>query len=90
MNKELKEYIMSFSSYYKAAYAKDVLEQAGINSTLRRLPPQITGSCSTGVYLRTASIETVRQVLDDNQIIVSRLYEILKKPTGGRIYQRLR
>lgn len=84
-----KEYIMSFSSYYKAAYAKDVLEQAGIRSTLRRMPPQITGSCSTGVYFRSDSIETVQEVLENNDITVSRAYEIQKKESGGKIYHRI-
>ena len=32
------EYIMSFSSFYKAAYARDVLEDSGISAALRKLP----------------------------------------------------
>ena len=30
-----KEYIIAFSSFYKAAYAQDMLSEAGINATLR-------------------------------------------------------
>lgn len=63
-----KEYLLSFSSFYKAAYAKDVLEQHGIVSSLRKLPPQVAQSCSTGIYLRTDSIERVQHVLKDYEI----------------------
>ena len=71
-----KEYILSFSSFYKAAYARDVLEENGLNSTLRKLPAQVAHSCSTGVYLRIYSIESLRSVLDERQIAVIWLYDI--------------
>ena len=32
-----KEYIIAFSSFYKAAYAEDLLEAEGIRVTLRKL-----------------------------------------------------
>ena len=35
-----KEYIIAFSSFYKAAYAQDMLEEAGVKSTLRKLPTE--------------------------------------------------
>lgn len=47
-----KEYIISFSSFYKAAYAQDMLREAGISASLRRLPAELARSCSTGVYLK--------------------------------------
>ena len=66
------EYILSFSSFYKAAYAKDVLE------ALRKLPPQITHSCSTGLYLRIDSIERVRGVLAERQITTRGIYQVTR------------
>ena len=36
-----QEYVISFSSFYKAAYAQDMLEEAGIASTLK--PDCISG-----------------------------------------------
>ena len=48
-----QEYVISFSSFYKAAYAQDMLEEAGIASTLKKLPTELVRSCSTGLYLRT-------------------------------------
>ena len=83
-----KEYLLSFSSFYKAAYAKDVLEQHGLRSSLRKLPPQIAHSCSTGVYLRIDSIARVQKVLGDNEIIAKGYYEI-RREGNGKTYIRV-
>ena len=83
-----KEYLLSFSSFYKAAYAKDVLEEHGLRSTLRKLPPQIAHSCSTGIYLRIDSIDRVRQVLKDHEIFTKGYYEI-RREGGVKTYIRL-
>ena len=77
-----KEYILSFSSFYKAAYARDVLEQKKINSNLRKLPPEVVSSCSTGLYLRNVSIGQVRKVLDENQIVTKGIFLIVRSPSG--------
>ena len=84
-----KEYIMSFSSFYKAAYARDVLEENGLHSTLRKLPPQVAHSCSTGLYLRLDSIERVRSVLDERQIVAKGVYQISKNEKGVKTYTRV-
>lgn len=72
------EYILSFSSFYKAAYAKDVLEENGFHAMLRKLPPQITHSCSTGLYLKIDSIERVRGVLAERQIATRGIYQVIR------------
>ena len=72
------EYILSLSSFYKAAYAKDVLEENGFHAALRKLPPQITHSCSTGLYLRIDSIERVRGVLAERQITTRGIYQVTR------------
>lgn len=82
------EYIVSFSSFYKAAYARDVLEENGLNSTLRKLPPQVAHSCSTGLYLRIDSIERVRQILEEKQITVRGIYQI-SRISGTKTYKRV-
>ena len=83
-----KEYLISFSSFYKAAYAKDVLEQHGLQSSLRKLPPQIAHSCSTGIYLRIDSVERVQQVLKDYEIATKGCYEI-QRSGGQKVYRRV-
>lgn len=84
-----KEYLLAFSSFYKAAYAKDVLEENGLSSSLRKLPPQIAHSCSTGVYLRIDSIERVQKVLKDHEIAAKGFYEIRHGVQGNRTYVRV-
>lgn len=84
-----KEYLLSFSSFYKAAYAKDVLDEYGLSSSLRKLPPQIAHSCSTGLYLRIDSIERVRSLLKDSQIATKGFYEIRRNDNGDKSYVRV-
>ena len=82
------EYILSFSSFYKAAYAKDVLEENGLHSTLRKMPPQVVHSCSTGLYLSIDSIERVRSILDEKQIVTKGIYQV-SRIGGMKTYLRV-
>lgn len=84
-----KEYLLAFSSFYKAAYAKDVLEEHGLGSSLRKLPPQIAHSCSTGIYLRIDSIERVQNVLREHEITAKGFYEIRRSVQGNKTYMRV-
>ena len=83
-----QEFILFFSSFFKAAYARDVLEENGLHSTLRKLPPQVAHSCSTGVYLRIDSIERVRRVLDERQIAIKAAYRI-SRISGVKTYEQV-
>ena len=85
-----KEYMISFSSFYKAAYAQDVLAEAGIRSSLRKLPTELMHSCSTGLYLKTHLMDEVRKALEERQIATWGIYEITKEEKGRRKYLRVR
>lgn len=74
-----KDYILSFSSFYKAAYARDVLEEFGINSVLRKLPSELIKSCGTGLYLRIDSIQRVRDIFEEKQIVPRGIYLINRR-----------
>ena len=84
-----KEYILSFSSFYKAAYAQEVLEEAGIRSSLRKLPAELIHSCGTGLYLRTDSIQQVIDVFDGKQIVPRGIFEIVGRGRGNREYRKV-
>lgn len=73
-----REYILSFSSFYKAAYAQDILEDSGFRGTLKKLPPELVRSCGTGIYMRTDTIERVRTILQSKQIVPVGIYLILR------------
>ena len=86
----IKEFILSFSSFYKAAYAQDMLEESGIGSTLKKLPPELVRSCGTGLYLRTDSIQPVKEVLDEKQISTRGIYQIQRAGNRGKKYVRMK
>ena len=56
-----KLYIISFSSFYKAAYARDKLSENGFRASVRRLPPELVKSCGYGIYIKTADIGEVKR-----------------------------
>ena len=85
-----KEFILSFSSFYKAAYAQDILEERGISSTLKKLPPELIRSCGTGLYLRTDSIQLVQQVFDEKQISTRGIYQIRRDGGNEKKYIRMK
>ena len=85
-----KEFILSFSSFYKAAYAQDMLEERGISSTLKKLPPELIRSCGTGLYLRTDSIQLVQQVFDEKQISTRGIYHIRRDGGNEKKYIRMK
>ena len=86
----IKEFILSFSSFYKAAYAQGMLEESGIGSTLKKLPPELVRSCGTGLYLRTDSIQPVKEVLDEKQISTRGIYQIQRDGNRGKKYVRMK
>ena len=86
----IKEFILSFSSFYKAAYAQDMLEESGIGSTLKKLPPELVRSCGTGLYLRTDSIQPVKEILDEKQISTRGIYQIQRDGNRGKKYVRMK
>lgn len=85
-----KEYIIAFSSFYKAAYAHDMLEEEGINATLRKLPTELIRSCGTGLYLKTSDIRSASSVFERRQISVRGIYEIEKQNQGERKYVKVK
>ncbi len=74
-----QEYILSFSSFYKAAYAQDMLEESGIRSTMKKLPTELIRSCGTGLYLRSDSIEAVAGVLERKQIVPLGIFKVKRE-----------
>lgn len=72
----MKEYVIAFSSFYKAIYAQEKLQDYQIKSTLKKLPPELTRSCGYGIYLKTDDIQKVISVLRKNNIDNRGIYPI--------------
>ena len=84
------EYIIAFSSFYKAAYAEEVLLEAGIPTTLRKLPIEIAKSCSTGLFYKGAEIEKVKKVFEEKDIHARGIFLAQKKAEEGTKYTIIR
>ena len=83
-----KEYVLAFSSFYKAAYAADKLTENKVRSTVRKLPPEIAKSCGYALYLVTASIQTVLDILEKNEITTKGVY-LVQKEDGKTVYHQI-
>ena len=59
-----KEYLLTFSSYYKARYAQDKLHANGIKSNVKRAPTGLMTSCGYAIYVTTDDLPAVLNVFD--------------------------
>jgi len=82
----MNEYVIAFSSFYRAIYAQEKLQDSRIRSTLKKIPPDILKSCGYAVYLKTNSIHSALDVLEKNQIMARGVYLI--EFIDGRINYR--
>ncbi len=71
-----KEYLIAFSSYYKAMYAKDVLQERRINTSVQRLPPELVKSCGYALYINGGEIDLITKVLKNKEINIRGAYRI--------------
>jgi hypothetical protein len=85
-----KEYIIAFSSFYKAAYAEDLLEAEGIRVTLRKLPIELAKSCSTGIYGTDLPIERVKEIFRGKDIYPRGIYLMARDDNGKTTYTLVR
>ena len=79
-----KEYLIAFSSFYKAAYARDLLEEEGFAVSLAKLPAELLRSCGTGVLLRTDDPAAAERFLQERQITTRGIYEAAGLRRFGR------
>ncbi len=72
----MNEYVIAFSSYYRAVYAQEKLQESGIQSTLKKIPPNLLKTCGYAVHLKTNTIYGTLDILKKNQIIDRGVYLI--------------
>lgn len=87
--KTSSEYLLTFSSFYKAMYAKDKLMELGIASQLRRVPTQLLRSCGQALYITGYDLQYVIAVLSDNQIDTKGIFQIIDN-NGNPEYRHIR
>ena len=70
----MNEYVIAFSSFYKAVYAQEKLQENKIRSTLKKLPPNLMKTCGYAVYLKANSANAALDILEKHQIVPRGVY----------------
>lgn len=84
----MNEYVIAFSSFYRAVYAQEKLQENKIRSTLKKLPPHLLRTCGYAVYLKTNSIHTTLDILGKNQIEPRGVY-LIEIENGKTNYKQI-
>ncbi len=84
----MNEYVIAFSSFYRAVYAQEKLQENGIGSTLKKIPPNILRTCGYAVHLKTNSIRTATGILERNQIMARGVY-LIEYENGAISYKQI-
>lgn len=71
-----EEYLIAFSSFYKAAYARDVLMDGRYRTLVVKLPPELMHSCGYGLSIITTDIRPVLAQLEDTEIAYRGVYVV--------------
>ena len=85
------EYLLAFSSFYKAAYAQETLTERKFSASLRKLPPGLLGSCGYGVDFRTDGEEGLKRALNllEGKSIRNRGVFFVRKERGRAFYDKI-
>jgi hypothetical protein len=84
----MNEYVIAFSSFYRAVYAQEKLQENRFGSTLKKIPPNLLRTCGYAVHLKTNSIETALDILERNQIIARGVY-LIEYENGAINYRQI-
>lgn len=84
----MNEYVIAFSSFYRAVYAQEKLQENKIESTLKKIPPNLLKTCGYAVNLKTNSIRTVIDILENHQIAARGVY-LLEHENGTVNYRQI-
>lgn len=71
------EYLLTFSSFYKAMYGRDKLKEQGIRSSLKRIPAQLLRSCGHALYIEGYDLQRVLAILSESQIDTKGIYQVI-------------
>lgn len=84
----MNEYVIAFSSFYRALYAQEKLQENRIGSSLKKIPPNLLKTCGYAVHLKTNSIRAALDILEQNQITARGVY-LLEYANGTINYKQI-
>lgn len=83
-----KEYLLTFSSFYKAKYAQEKIIELGVRCTVKRAPSEIVTSCGYAIYLKTDDIQKVLSIFDGQILTVKNVF-LIDNSLGTTQYRRI-
>lgn len=83
-----KEYLLTFSSFYKAKYAQEKIIELGVRCTVKRAPSEIVTSCGYAIYLKTDDIQKVLSIFDGEILTVKNVF-LIDNSLGTTQYRRI-
>ena len=84
----MNEYVIAFSSFYRAVYAQEKLQENRIGSTLKKIPPNLLRTCGYAVHLKTNSIHYAMEILERDEIIARGVY-LIEYENGAIKYNQI-
>jgi len=79
--------MIAFSSFYKAVYAQEKVQEKKIRATLKKTPPGLMKSCGYALFLRTNDIDSLVAYLEDSFIDNRGVYRVEQE--DGKAYYRM-
>ncbi|WP_312649085.1 DUF3343 domain-containing protein [Aminipila sp.] len=83
-----KEYLLTFSSFYKAKYAQEKIIELGVRCTVKRAPSEIVTSCGYAIYLKTDDIQKVLSIFDGEILTVKGVF-LVDNSLGTTQYRKI-
>ncbi|MDD2217026.1 MAG: DUF3343 domain-containing protein [Eubacteriales bacterium] len=83
------EYLIGFSSFYKAAYARDLLMEKKYRTVVVKIPTELIQTCGYGLSVRTSNIQTILSMLNDMEVSFRSVYKI-EKNEGQPKYRKIK
>lgn len=83
-----KEYLLTFSSFYKAKFAEEKITELGFRCLLKRAPSEIVTSCGYAIYLKTDDIKRVLSIFDGEILTLKGVF-LIDKSSGNMQYRRM-
>lgn len=84
----INEYIITFSSFYKAKYAQEKVIELGIRCTIKKAPPELVKSCAYALYLKTNNITRVQEIFD-GEILEPKGVYLIDMSSGTLQYKKI-
>lgn len=83
----MNEYMIAFSSFYKAVYAQEKVQEKRVRATLKKTPPGLLKSCGYALFFKSDDIGSIVAFLQDSMIDNRGVYEVEQE--NGKPYYNM-